>query len=265
VADTISEDFEYAADRAQEWGIPNIELYHLWHQNVVDLDDAAIDRAAKIVAQRNLRVTNLASLIMRCPATEEATQENLALFERAIQIAGVFGTDRVRCYAYLKQPDLSTVWDRILGTFETLVEIADRNNITLLLENSSYANIQMATEIRALLDAIDHPRLQLLWDAGNAFALGDPTPTVAAWDMLKDRIAHLHVKDCMAHGDNTWVPVGMGALDLAGLLGALKADGYDGVVSLEPYFDESPDREDKVRASALGLQQAMRHIDLLTV
>jgi sugar phosphate isomerase/epimerase len=258
VADTISEDFARAATIAADWGISRIELYHLWHKNVCDLDEAEVERAVALVREHALTVTNIASLLFRCAPTDEAARREMAVFERAVSLARRFGTDRVRCYAYLKQPDLESVWPRILRTYEQMVGLAERHGVTLLLENSSYANLQMAAELRRLLDAVDHPRLKLLWDAGNAFALGDPTPTVEAWHMLKDRIVHLHVKDSSAHGSNRWVPVGAGAFPLEGLLRAVAADGYQGVISLEAYFTEDPDRdrERKVRESVEGCRRA---------
>jgi sugar phosphate isomerase/epimerase len=84
-------------------------------------------------------------------------------------------------------------------------------------------------------------------------------PVVEGWHLLKDRIVHLHLKDSDAHGSNHWVPVGSGALDLAGLLAAVKEDGYDGVISLEAYFDDGPEeREEKVRLSVEGVRAAMQ-------
>ena len=258
VADTISEDFARAAALASDWGISRIELYHLWHKNVCDLDDGEVERALALVRAHGLTVTNIASLVFRCAPTDEAAQREVAVFERAVTLARRFGTDRVRCYAYLKQPNLAAVWPRILRTYETLVDLAERHGVTMLFENSSYANVQTAVELRRFLDAVVHPRLKLLWDAGNAFALGDPTPTVEAWHMLKDRIAHLHLKDSTAHGTNHWVPVGAGAFPLEGLLRALAADGYRGGISLEPYFGEASDpvRERKVQESVEGCRRA---------
>lgn len=263
VVDTISEDFAYALRRVLDWEIPNIELFSLWGKNVCDLTDAGASTAASLVQSHGLTVTNIASLIMRCEPTASAERDHLALFEHAVRMARRFGTDRIRCYAYLKQPSLDSVWPRLMRIYETLTELADEWEVTLLLENSSYANLQNATELRRFLDAIDHPRLKLLWDAGNAFAAGDPTPTVDAWHMLKDRIAHLHIKDTSAHGSKEWMPVGTGALNLSGLMNALASDGYIGVISLEPYFDKGdPRREEKVRTSASGLRQAMRDVGL---
>ncbi len=258
VADTISEDFARATALAAEWGISCIELYHLWHKNVCDLDDGEVDRAVGLIRRHGLTVTNLASLLFRCPPTDEAADRELAVFDRAVTLARRFGTDRVRCYAYQKQADLSALWPRILRTYEKLVGLAEARGVTLLVENSSYANVQMAAELRRLLDAVDHPRLKLLWDAGNAFALGDPMPTVEAFHLLKDRIVHLHLKDSAAHGSNQWVPVGSGAFPLEPLLRALAADGYQGGVSLEAYFPGAPDqeRERKVRESIEGYRRA---------
>jgi sugar phosphate isomerase/epimerase len=259
VADTISEDFDRATAVAADWGLTHIELYRLWQRGVWDLADDEIERAVDLVRARGLTVTNLDTLIMRCSPTDEAERQELTAFERAVVVARRFGTDRIRCYGYLKQPDLQIVWARLARTYEGLLRLAETHRVTLLFENSSYANVQTARELRRFLDTLDHPRLQLLWDAGNAFALGDPTPTADAWHLLKDRIAHLHIKDSVAHGSNRWVPVGRGALDLGGLLAAIAADKFAGTISLEPYFSADEDdreREQKVHDSLQGLRDA---------
>ncbi|MCA9858673.1 MAG: sugar phosphate isomerase/epimerase [Thermomicrobiales bacterium] len=259
VSDTISNDYDHAASRAAAWGLPHVEVFSVWDRPVIELNDDEIERIAAISTEHGVTVSNLATLIMRVPATDAARAEQLQQFDRAVEIAGILGLDRIRCYAFLKEPSLDSVWDRIIDALNALLERARGANITLLLENSSYANVQMATESRAVLDAIVDPRLQLLWDPGNAFALGDPTPTVEAWHLLKDRVAHIHLKDSVAHGSNHWVPLGEGALDLDGLLAAITTDGYRGIVSLETYFDD-PDpavREEKTRISAENLHRAI--------
>lgn len=262
VSDTVSSDYDHAASRAAAWGLPHVEIFSVWDRPIIELNDEEIQRLAAISAQRGVIVSNLATLIMRVPATDAARDEQLRQFDRAVEIANLLQLDRIRCYAFLKEPSLDDVWDRIIVALNALLERARAANITLLLENSSYANVQMATESRKVLDVIDDPRLQLLWDPGNAFALGDPTATVDAWHLLKDRIAHIHLKDSVAHGSKEWVPLGEGAFDLTGLLAAITADGYDGIVSLETYFDD-PDpaaREEKTRISAENLHRALAQL-----
>lgn len=262
VVDTVSEDLAAALTRISAWGIRNVELYHLWHKAITDLTEAELAEAGRLIAASGARVTNIASLVMRCAPTDAAEAENLEIFARAVGAARALGTDRVRCYAYLKQPDLDTLWPRLMRTYDRLLRLAEARDVTLLLENSSYANLQTTAELRRFLDAVDHPRLQLLWDAGNAFALGDPTPTVEAWHTLKDRIVHLHLKDSVAHGSNQWTAVGAGGLDLDGLLKAVAADGYTGVVSLETYFDDATSRLDLIDQSVHAVRAALGRVGL---
>ena len=113
VVDTISEDFAAALDLIAAWGIGNIELYHLWDRAVTDLDAAQTAEAVALVRVRGPRVTNIASLVMRCEPTDAAEAENRAMFERAVRLGRALGTDRIRCYAYKKQPDLDALWPRL--------------------------------------------------------------------------------------------------------------------------------------------------------
>ena len=68
VIDTIADDFTYALDRATAWGISAVEPFSLWGKPVTALTDTELAAAVTAVRQRGLVVTNIASLIMRCPS-----------------------------------------------------------------------------------------------------------------------------------------------------------------------------------------------------
>ncbi len=54
-----------------------------------------------------------------------------------------------------------------------------------------------------------------------------------AWEELKDRVAHVHLSDNRGHGfDDHALPL-EGELPLGDFLGALRRDGYSGLISLE--------------------------------
>lgn len=66
-------------------------------------------------------------------------------------------------------------------------------------------------------------------DTGHLQAAGgDPVELVRTY---RDRIRYVHIKDVDASGG--FVPLGTGVLDVAGVLGALRGDGYDGWVCVE--------------------------------
>jgi L-ribulose-5-phosphate 3-epimerase len=90
-------------------------------------------------------------------------------------------------------------------------------------------------------------------DTGNLAAQGgDPVRAVRE---LGDRIIHVHFKDVPAVGSHDCVGIGMGIVDVAGVIRELKACGYDGWLSIEI---ETADRDptDEIIASAETLRRA---------
>lgn len=82
--------------------------------------------------------------------------------------------------------------------------------------------------IRFFLDRI--PELQYTLDMGNFITNGEDV--LVAWELLKDRVAHVHCKD---RGDVS-VAVGDGYLPIAELVHRLRETGYDDYLAIE-HFD----------------------------
>jgi sugar phosphate isomerase/epimerase len=74
-----------------------------------------------------------------------------------------------------------------------------------------------------------------LWDPGNSVFSGwDPAPFPADYELGRDRIRHVHIKD----PDSTrgYVRLGDGDLDWPSILDLLARDGYEGFLSLETHW-----------------------------
>lgn len=54
-----------------------------------------------------------------------------------------------------------------------------------------------------------------------------------AWDVLSDRVVHLHVSDNFGTGRDSHAPLGAGMLPLAAFLGRVGASGWAGTITLE--------------------------------
>jgi len=54
-----------------------------------------------------------------------------------------------------------------------------------------------------------------------------------AWDVLRDRVCHLHVSDNFGHGRDSHAPIGSGVLPLESFLGMVGGSGYTGTITLE--------------------------------
>ena len=102
------------------------------------------------------------------------------------------------------------------------------------------------------------PSLWLLFDTGHMLAAGSDPMQVFESERLRNRIGHVHLKDCHADDPETWdyrtqrfgeqarfAELGAGnlGLDVKAALEALEAVGYDGWVSVEldrPYPPRPP-------------------------
>jgi sugar phosphate isomerase/epimerase len=75
-----------------------------------------------------------------------------------------------------------------------------------------------------------YPDVGILWDTHHTWKEGGERPAVT-WARLRGRSRHLHIKDSNAEG--TYVAPGTGTFPFRELLDALRADGFDGILSLE--------------------------------
>jgi sugar phosphate isomerase/epimerase len=73
----------------------------------------------------------------------------------------------------------------------------------------------------------------VLWDTHHPYRMGDSPEAV--WELLGDRVVHVHVKDARRRPDGTWalVPLGEGEVPVPAALKLLAARGYAGWVAVE--------------------------------
>lgn len=154
---------------------------------------------------------------------------------------------------------------RLVPMLHSLGDAAQRLGLRLLVENQvdedgedvNQANWSRAPEnLRTLLDAVAHPAVGATYDPGN-FLMAGYEPFPLAYDLLAPYVAYVHVKDAALDDGRTPAlsdslvftdaahrrryrarPVGAGAINWAGLIERLRADGYDGVLLLDGFTPE---------------------------
>jgi sugar phosphate isomerase/epimerase len=136
------------------------------------------------------------------------------------------------------------------ATVLELLETPAHHAIRLALENSVIKVTRRPEDLVELVAHVGHPRFGVNFDPDNFYNAGiEPFPY--AYELVKGHILHLHAKDSAryipavhgsarrvlhrAGGNVVCVPLGSGAVNWAGLIARLRADGYRGPVSLEPH------------------------------
>jgi sugar phosphate isomerase/epimerase len=125
---------------------------------------------------------------------------------------------------------------RNIDTLGELLEHARMRGIGLMIENlpGDYNNAQQLGELLTPL-----PELMLHLDIGHANLLVPRNTTEEILDAFGSRLRHVHLHDNKGGHEDLHLPLGAGHLNLRGVIGALRASGYDDTITLEVF---SPDR-----------------------
>jgi sugar phosphate isomerase/epimerase len=274
INDEITQDFEKACQIvAGDFGLQWIELRSMWNKNVTELNTKEVEEATKILAERKLRVTDIASPLFKTdwPGAPTSSQSKTRdqfhadfdasaqgrLLERCIALAKSFKTDRIRCFDYWRLDDQKPYRAAINAKLQQAAVRCAKDNIILMFENEMSCNTATGEESAALLQAIPNENFMLNWDPGNAAAVGE-TPYPTGYRQLpKARIGHCHCKDVLRKADRKydWAPVGDGVVDWVGQLDALHRDGFRYGLSLETHWRGAVTPEASTRISMEGLRK----------
>jgi sugar phosphate isomerase/epimerase len=83
---------------------------------------------------------------------------------------------------------------------------------------------------------VDRPALGINWDPGAAYQGGEEVPYPAGFDQFRSFIRHVHFKDVTTEPDTGARSVVVdGVIDWRGAFAALRADGFDGYISVETH------------------------------
>lgn len=264
VSDEIAPDIDTAIRFAREQGLRHLDLRSLGGRNLIDLDDAEIDAVGAKIAAAGLTPLCFASPLLKWlpPGMERPLQAHDAfgfdagavdetrLFRRAFAICARLGISRLRIFSYLAYEGFAPAHlDRPL---EALIDLAERHDCLLLLENEPVCNLSLLPALAAFFAERAHPRLRLLFDLGNLQAMGAP-PQAAEIAAVAPSVGYIHIKD-HAKGRGI-VPLGEGEADHRGALAIISR--AQPLASL-PFALETHLPQEGWRASAAALAALRR-------
>ncbi len=272
ITDEIDSDLERALNVMAEYGVRHAELRGLWNKNIADMEPQDWQRAKDLLDARGMQVVSIASPFFKCDLPGEVHEgetgplhsasarglgDQMALLAHCIAAARFFGTNLIRVFSFWKRgpltPDLE---DQIVDAFAEPVALAEREGMVLGLENEHACYLGTGAQAARVLAEVNSPAFRAIWDPGNAFMDGEvPFPT--GYDAVKPFITHVHVKDAAVlpgAAQPEWTLVGAGQIDYKGQIAALRADGYNGFLSLETHWKGLGSAEASSRACLQALQ-----------
>lgn len=242
-ADEISPDLDEQIAVLSSEKIHFLDLRSVENTNVLDLSDAQVARIKETLAAHGIGVAAIASPIGKVPI-DSSFDEHLHRFERALTLARALQAPFIRIFSFYPpanqegRVDSGPVQpaeyrDEVLRRLREMSSRARAAGVNLLHENEKDIYGDSIARCVDLLQSCSAPQFQAAFDPANFIQCGQ-TPYPDAYDALRPWVQYVHVKD--ARPDGSVVPAGEGVAHWPEFLQRLRADGYDGFLSLEPHL-----------------------------
>lgn len=233
-ADEIAKDPVEQIEVLSEHGIRHIEFRSIHGVNVLDLTDAQHAEFRELLQARGFGLSAIGSPIGKIKIGEPF-EPHMLRFERAVELAEYHGTPRIRVFSFYLPPgeDPAGFRDEVMRRMSALARRAEAAEVELVLENEKAIYGDTAARVLDVLETVGSPALSHAFDPSNYLEVGQSIDE--AWDLLRPRTTHFHVKDfSLAERHN--VPAGEGDGQIPRLVADAVAHGFDGFCVLEPHL-----------------------------
>lgn len=211
----------------QRNGISLLEIRGVDGENISALSPAKVKEVAHLLKENGLAVWSIGSPTGKVKLSDD-WNAHVDSFKGMLDAAAVFGTKAFRMFSFY---DAQNEKNEVIDRLGLLCDMAKGYDVKLCHENEKGIFGDTPERTKELLDAL--PQLGGIFDPANFIQCG--AEILPAWELLKDRIDYLHVKDAMA--DGTVVPAGYGLGHLSTVVPDFLSRGGQ-VLTVEPHLAE---------------------------
>ncbi len=232
-ADEIDQDLTIQIENLQKLGMRYVEMRGVDGNNLIYHTDEKVKEIKERLDAAGIALSALGSPLGKI-GIEDPFEKHFEEFKRAVEIAHKMDTKNIRMFSfYVLEGQGAQYKEQVFDRLGQFVDYATANDAVLLHENEKGIYGEMAKECRELMDAFYGDHFKAIFDFANFVQAKQDT--LEAYELLKDYIAYIHVKDAIWENGNV-VPAGMGDGNVAEILKKLYAKGFNGFLSLEPHL-----------------------------
>ena len=233
-ADEIANELTIQVEALQGLGIKYMEMRGVDGDNLIFHSDEKIQEIKKYLDDNGIRLSALGSPLGKIGIGEDFTP-HFESFKRAVEVAHRMECNRIRMFSfYIPQGEAPETYEgQVFERIGRFVDYAAANDAVLLHENEKEIYGEKAKECRKLMDTFYGEHFKAIFDFANFVQARENT--LEAYQLLKDSIAYIHVKDALWE-DGSVVPAGYEDGHVEQILTDLFDSGFDGFLSLEPHL-----------------------------
>ncbi|MCR4991376.1 MAG: sugar phosphate isomerase/epimerase [Lachnospiraceae bacterium] len=237
-ADEITSDLTGQLELLKKLDIHFVEMRGVDGENLIFHTDEKVREIRSRLDDAGVKLSAMGTPLGKIGITEPF-EKHFEDFKRAVEIAHMMDVRNMRMFSfYVPQNSAGNdprVKDEVFARLNKFADYAKAEDVVLLHENEKDIYGEMAAQCKELMDEFYGDHFKAIFDFANFVQAGQDT--LEAYEMLKDYVVYIHVKDAIA-GSGKVVPVGYGDGHVKEIFKRLFASGYDGFLSLEPHLSD---------------------------
>lgn len=236
-ADEIADDLKTQMDVLEQFEINHIEMRGVNGKPLVHHSLEEVFDIKKDLDKRGFKISSIGSPVGKISIIDDF-EPHLELFRHTIRIAQILETNYIRMFSFFlpKEANPQTYRDKVIERWRRFTEEAEGSGLILLHENEKDIYGDTPERCLDLLKTLNCSFIKAAFDPAN-FIQCDVRTYPEAYDMLKDHIVYMHIKDAL-YSDHSVVPSGYGDGKVKDILEALHSRGFEGFLSLEPHLGD---------------------------
>ncbi len=234
-ADEIADDLATQIESLRKLDIHYVEMRGVDGNNLIYHTDEKIKEIRARLDDAGISLSAMGTPLGKI-GIDEPFEKHFEEFKRAIEVAHMMGTRNLRMFSFYmpsSDADRRDYRDRVFERIGMFVDEAVAGDVVFLHENEKDIYGEKAPECLDLMKNFACDHFKAIFDFANFVQAGQDT--LEAYEMLKDHIAYIHVKDARS-GSGTVVPSGYGDGHVEEILKDLFDGGFDGYLSIEPHL-----------------------------
>lgn len=249
ISDEAGSSLDTQIKAHKELGWKHMSMRTIGGVNIHDLPEKQFEEVADKLDAAGMKVIEFSSLIGNWAKSIEVEFDvTIGEVNRSIKRMQRLGTKLVRVMSYAQEPWGDRQYaDERFRRLRAIIRRFDEAGIVAIHENCmNYGGFSAKHTLRLIEEV---PHLKLVFDTGNPVfqrdrSQADPYPwqdPLEFYEAVKEHVAHIHIKDCLNPREGETEPErytmpGEGQARIPEILAALKRDGYQGAVAIEPHL-----------------------------
>lgn len=188
-------------------GLQGLEIRNVDGTNVSEITIEKAKEVEQQLGDAGLRVWSIGSPIGKIDIVKDDFEKHLDVLKHTLDVARTLKSDNIRMFSFYipQNQDAGLYRNQVMDQLHRMVEIAAGSGVALCHENEKGIYGDIAPRCAEVLAEV--PDLCGVFDPANFVQCGQNT--LEAWELLKNRIKYLHIKDAM-FADGRVVPAGKG-------------------------------------------------------